>query len=64
MHFLPTDFPQAVRKIKLHCNCTVSNLKMQLLVAVYCLVPMGVSKKSLLKKKKKVTDSKEKGEAE
>lgn len=46
MLFLPTDFPQFVKKIKLHH--ILFNLKMQLLVTGHCWAPMEGFKKSLL----------------
>lgn len=47
MFFLPTAFPQVFKKIKLHC--ILFNLKVQLLVTVYCLAPVGVPIKAFKK---------------
>lgn len=51
MLFLPPAFPQAVKKIKLHCISF--DLEIQSLVTTYCLVPMEAFKKVLQLEKKK-----------
>lgn len=48
MFFLPTAFPQVFKKIKLYC--ILFNLKVQSLVTVYCLAPIGVQIKAFKKK--------------